>query len=56
MEAAAVAAACAMIAGWILMVGQVTPVPTLNRSVSRAMPPSTVQTKGLSPWRLTHGW
>ena len=35
---AAVAAACATIAGWMRMVGQVTPVPTRSFSVDAAMP------------------
>jgi hypothetical protein len=51
-----VAAAWAMIAGWIRIIGQVTPVPTSSFSVAPAMPPSTLQTNGLWPWRSIHGW
>ena len=35
--AAAVAAAWAMIAGWMRIVGHVTPVPSASRSVAAAM-------------------
>jgi hypothetical protein len=45
--AAAVAAACAITAGWIRIVGQVTPVPSRSRSVACATPPITPQTNGL---------
>ena len=51
-----VAAACAIMAGWKRMVGQVTPVPTCSRDVARAMAPSTLHTKGLWPCRSVHGW
>jgi hypothetical protein len=44
---AAVAAAWATIAGWILIIGHVTPVPTRTRSVRSEIPPSTPHTKGL---------
>jgi hypothetical protein len=53
--AAAVAAACATIAGWMRMIGHVTPVPTTRRSVASAMPPRTPQTNALSPCRSIHG-
>lgn len=53
---AAVAAACAMIAGWIRLTGAVTPVPSCSSSVARAIPPMTLQTKGLWPCRSIHGW
>jgi hypothetical protein len=54
--AAAVAAACATIAGWMRIIGQVTPVPTVMRSVACAMPPSTLHTNGLCPCSSIHGW
>jgi len=54
--AAVVAAACATIAGCVLMVGQVTPVPTLRRSVACAMPPITDHTNGLWPCLSIQGW
>ena len=54
--AAAVAAACATIAGWIRTLGQVTPVPRRSRFVAVAMPPITAHTNGLWPWASTHGW
>ena len=44
---ALVAAAWATIAGWMRMIGAVTPVPSLRRSVACAIPPITLQTKGL---------
>ena len=53
---AAVAAAWATIAGWMRMVGHVTPVPTRMRSVRAAMPPRTPHTNGLCPWRSIQGW
>ena len=46
---ATVAAACAMTAGWIRVVGQVTAVPISTLSVASASAPSTDQTNGLSP-------
>ena len=54
--AAAVAAAWATIAGWSLIVGQVTPVPIRKDSVLAAIPPSTLQTNGLCPCLSIHGW
>jgi hypothetical protein len=54
--AADVAAAWARIAGWIRMIGQVTPMPRRSRSVVAAMAPTTFQTKGLWPCALIHGW
>ena len=51
-----VAVAWAMIAGWMRMMGQVTPTPTRSRSVVAAIPPSTDHTNGLWPWAVTHGW
>ena len=42
-----VAAAWAMIAGWIRIVGHVTPVPMTSRSVAVAIAPRTLQTNGL---------
>jgi hypothetical protein len=53
--AAAVAAAWAMIAGWIRMVGQVTPVPSEIVSVASAIPPITDHTNGEWPCRSIHG-
>jgi len=46
---AAVAAACAITAGWMRVVGQVTAVPTSILLVTAAIPPSTAQTNGLCP-------
>jgi hypothetical protein len=54
--AALVAAAWATIAGWMRIVGQVTPVPRRSRSVAPAMPPVTLQTNGEWPCSSTHGW
>ena len=51
-----VAAAWATIAGWIRIVGQVTPVPRRRRSVAAAIAPMTLHTNGLCPWRSIHGW
>ena len=45
--AATVAAAWAMIAGWMRTVGQVTPVPMRSPIVACAMAPITLQTNGL---------
>jgi hypothetical protein len=56
MSAVAVADACAITAGWVLIVGQVTPVPSRSPSVASAIAPITAQTKGLSPCRSVHGW
>jgi hypothetical protein len=55
MSSAHVAAAWATIAGWIRIVGQVTPVPRRRRSVAAAMPPITLQTNGLSPCASIQG-
>ena len=52
---ALVAAAWAMIAGWIRMVGQVTPVVT-GRSVASARAPITDDTKALWPCSSFQGW
>ena len=49
-----VAAAWARMAGWILTVGQVTPVVTLCDVVA-LMAPMTLHTNGLSPWRSIQG-
>ena len=53
---AVVAAAWATIAGWMRIVGQVTPVPMRSCGAVAAMPPSTDQTNGLLPWTSSHGW
>ena len=50
-----VAAAWAMIAGWIRIVGHVTPVVT-GSEVAPARPPITDQTKGLLPCSSFQGW
>ena len=55
-SAADVAAAWAMIAGWIRMIGQVTPVPRTSRSVACATAPIVLQTNGLCPCASTQGW
>ena len=52
---AAVAAACAMIAGWIRKVGHVTAVVT-GSEVASDSAPITPQTKGLCPCSSFHGW
>jgi hypothetical protein len=54
--AVAVAPAWATIAGWMRIVGQVTPVTTSIRCVTWATPPITAQTNGLFPCRSTQGW
>lgn len=51
-----VAAAWATMAGWYLMVGQVTIVTSSSRSVSAAMAPSTLQANGACSWLASHGW
>ena len=51
-----VAAACATIAGWMRIIGHVTPVPTRIVSVACAMPPSVDHTNGLWPCASIHGW
>jgi hypothetical protein len=53
---ATVAAACAITAGWVRIVGQVTAVVTRRSVVAVAMPPRTDQTNGLWPCRSIHGW
>ena len=53
---AEVAAACAMIAGWMRKVGQVTAVKTGRRSVAWESPPITLHTIGLLPCASTQGW
>jgi hypothetical protein len=50
-----VAAACAMIAGWIRVVGQVTAMVT-GRLVTWEMAPITDQTKLDCPCSSSHGW
>src|SRR5438270_5610819 len=52
----AVAAAWAMIAGWVRMVGQGTPVARRRSLVAWAMAPTTLHTNGLCPWLSVHGW
>ncbi len=54
--AAAVAAAWAMMPGWIRIVGQVTPVTSRRSAVACEMPPITLQTNGLCPCRAVQGW
>src|SRR2546423_1132745 len=54
--ASEVAAAWATSPGWILINGQVTPVPRRSRSVAWATPPITLHTNGLSPWASIQGW
>ena len=51
-----VAAAWATTAGCTRTIGQVTPTPTRMCSVLAAIAPSTLQTNGLWPCALTHGW
>lgn len=52
---AAVAAAWAMIPGWIRIVGQVTPVTSRRSAVTCEMPPITPQANGLCPCLLVQG-
>lgn len=52
---ALVAAAWAMIAGWMRTSGQVTAVVT-GSGVASASAPITDQTNGLLPWTSSHGW
>src|SRR5947209_272977 len=52
---ALVAAACATIAGWIRVVGQVTAVVTGSRQTWLSAP-IVDQTSGLWPWLSIHGW
>ncbi len=54
--AAAVAAAWATIAGWMPIVGHVTPVPSRSRSVACAIAPITLQTNGELACASVHGW
>jgi len=54
--AVAVAAAWAMIAGWMRNVGQVTPVPSRRLLVAWEMAPMTDHTNEAWPWWSTHGW
>lgn len=54
-SSALVPAACAMIAGWIRTVGQVTAVVTC-RSQTWLIAPIMLQTSGLLPCSLFHGW
>jgi hypothetical protein len=51
-----VAAAWAEIAGWSLMIGQLTPTPTPMSWVAWAMAPNVDQTNGLCPCSLIQGW
>src|SRR4029453_7723522 len=51
-----VAAACATIAGWILISGNVTAVPMRIRLVTPAIAPNTDHTNGLLPCCDVHGW
>ena len=51
-----VAEAWAMIAGWMRMIGQVTPVPTRKRFVVAAIAPSTPHTNGELPCLSVQGW
>jgi hypothetical protein len=52
---AAVAAACAMTAGWVRTVGQVTAVVP-GSDVTCDSAPITDQTNGLCPCSSFHGW
>ena len=52
---AQVAAACAMIAGWMRTVGQVTAV-VIGSEHTCETAPITDQTKPLWPWASFHGW
>ena len=54
--AVTVAAAWAMIAGWMRTVGHVTPVPRRSLVVAWAMAPMTDHTNGAWPCWSTHGW
>ena len=55
-SSAEVAAAWAMIAGWIRIVGQVTAVVTVAPSAARAIAPIADHTNGLWPCLSFHGW
>ena len=50
------AAAWAITAGWMRIVGQVTAVVTCSRSVAVASAPMTDHTNGLWPCSSTQGW
>ena len=50
-----VAVAWARMAGWMRIVGHVTPTAT-SREVRSASAPSIDQTNGEWPWASTHGW
>ena len=52
---ALVAAACAITAGWMRIVGHVTPVVT-GSDVASDSAPITDQTKALWPCASFHGW
>ncbi len=54
--AVTVAAAWAMIAGWMRIVGQVTPVPSRSVLVAAEMAPITDQTNDAWPCWSNHGW
>ena len=53
---ALVAAACAITAGWMRTVGQVTPVVTGRTDVACASAPITDHTNALWPCWSFHGW
>ena len=50
------AVAWASTAGWMRIVGQVTPTATGTDSVDAAIAPRTDHTNGLWPWAPVHGW
>ena len=54
-SAAVVAAACATIAGWMRIVGQVTAVPTRSRVVARAMRAEDAPDEGALPLPVDPG-
>jgi hypothetical protein len=54
--AATVAEACAMMAGWMRVVGHVTHVPSGRLRVACATAPMTLQTNGLCPCASIQGW
>ena len=53
---AVVAVAWARMAGWMRVVGQVTPTQTSISSVTCETAPSTLQTNGECPWASIQGW
>ena len=53
---AEVAAACATIAGWIRISGQVTPVASRRLVVAWAIAPIVDQTNELWPCEFVQGW